>query len=163
MKVGILSDSHDNLDNIRKAVKTFIEAEVETVIHAGDFCSPFFFRIVGDLKAVCSKMYAVFGNNDGDRLLLSQKGAGFCEFKDVVYKLDIDGKKIVIMHYPDVAVSLYRSGDFDLVIFGHTHRLVLEEEKSILLNPGACSGYLADKATVALLDTQEMKIQIVNL
>ncbi len=163
MKIGILSDSHDNLDNIRKAVKAFIEAEVEAVIHAGDFCSPFFFKVVGNLKSVCPKMYAVYGNNDGDRVLLSRCGHGFCEFRDVVYKLDIDGKKIVIMHYPDVVESLYRSGDFDLVVYGHTHRLVLEQEKSILLNPGACSGYLVERATIALFDTQEMKVNVVTL
>lgn len=163
MKIGILADSHDNLDNIRKAVRIFIEAEVETVIHAGDFCSPFFFKVVGDLKICCSKMYAVFGNNDGDRLLLSQKAGDFCEFRDVVYKLELDYKKLVIMHYPDVADSLYKSGDFDLVIFGHTHRLVFKENDRILLNPGACSGYLADKATIAIFNTEDMRMEILTL
>ena len=41
MKIGVLSDTHDNLVNIRKAVEIFSKNGVEAVIHAGDFCSPF--------------------------------------------------------------------------------------------------------------------------
>ena len=41
MKIGVLSDSHDNLPNIRKAVEVFSKNGVEALIHGGDFCSPF--------------------------------------------------------------------------------------------------------------------------
>ena len=40
MKIGIISDSHDHVDNIRRAVSVFREASVELVIHAGDIVSP---------------------------------------------------------------------------------------------------------------------------
>ncbi|HML05759.1 MAG TPA: metallophosphoesterase family protein, partial [Methanobacterium sp.] len=36
-----MSDSHDNLDAIRKAVDAFNKAGVDLVIHAGDMISPF--------------------------------------------------------------------------------------------------------------------------
>ena len=41
MKIGVLSDTHDNLTNIRKAVEIFSKNGVEALIHGGDFCSPF--------------------------------------------------------------------------------------------------------------------------
>ena len=165
MKIGVLSDSHDNLIKIRKAVKLFLKAGIGAIIHAGDFCSPFFFQEVQDLKAICPGMYAVFGNNDGDRLLLSQKGSGFCEFKDAVFTMEIDGRKVVVMHYPDIAESLYRTGDYDLVIFGHTHHPIQRGDTKKLLNPGACSGYLSPggRATIALFDTTDMGIEILTL
>ncbi|GAI88932.1 unnamed protein product [marine sediment metagenome] len=163
MKIGIISDSHDNLIKIRKAAGIFEQNKIEALIHAGDFCSPFFFRQLEDLKKSCSRMYAVFGNNDGDRLLLSRSGGDFCSFKDAVFTFELGGRKIVVMHYPDVAESLFHSGHFDLVIFGHTHTVVEEGVECKLLNPGACSGYLTERATVALFDSETMGVEVITL
>ncbi len=163
MKVGIMSDSHDHLPNIRKALRLFADRRVEALIHAGDFCSPFFFRETEELKNRGVRMYAVFGNNDGDRVLLSRSGAGFCEFRDGVHLLRLAGRRIVVMHYPDVAESLFRSGDFELVVYGHDHQRLGKGEGRLLLNPGTCAGYLADRATVALVDLATMEHELVTL
>ncbi len=163
MKIGVMSDSHDHLENIRKAVRVFEERGVEALIHGGDFCSPFFFREMEPLKARLSAMYAVFGNNDGDRVLLTRMGEGLCRFRDGVHAFELGGCKIVVMHYPDVAESLHRSGDFDLVVYGHNHHALAAGEKRLLLNPGSCAGYLADRASVAVVDTEAMSQEIVTL
>jgi hypothetical protein len=39
VKIGILADTHDNIDNVRKAIRRFKE-NVELIIHAGDFIFP---------------------------------------------------------------------------------------------------------------------------
>jgi uncharacterized protein len=39
--IGLISDSHDNLNAIRKAVEFFNRKEVKAVLHAGDLVSPF--------------------------------------------------------------------------------------------------------------------------
>jgi hypothetical protein len=163
MIIGVMSDSHDHLPNIRKALGLFAGRKVEALVHAGDFCSPFFFRETEELKRLGVRMHAVFGNNDGDRVLLARMGDGFCEFRDGVHAFSLGGRRIVVMHYPDVAESLYRSGDFDLVVYGHNHRLLTQGEGRLLLNPGTCSGYLADRATVALVDTERMEAEILTL
>ena len=163
MKLGVISDSHDNLSNVEKAVDLFVERQIGAFIHAGDFCSPFVFRQLDRLKPVCQKMYAVFGNNDGDRRLLAKMGMGFCEFGDVAVTTVLDGKNVVIMHYPDVVENLFHSGDFDLVIFGHTHHRLIKGEDKKILNPGSCSGYLTEKATVAVVDLQTMEIDSITL
>ena len=36
MKIGILSDTHDDIDNVNKAIDIFQENDVKAVIHAGD-------------------------------------------------------------------------------------------------------------------------------
>lgn len=39
MKTGILSDTHDDIDNVREAIRRFKE-NVELIIHVGDFIFP---------------------------------------------------------------------------------------------------------------------------
>jgi putative phosphoesterase len=108
-------------------------------------------------------MHAVFGNNDGDRVLLTLKGRDFCTFRDGALSLKLGGRTIAVMHYPDVAESLHRSGDFDLVIYGHTHQPRLEGGERLLLNPGSCAGYLAERATVAVVDLDTLKAELIEL
>jgi len=163
MRVGVLSDSHDNLTMIRKAVEVFAKNSVEALIHAGDFCSPFVFAEFKPLADKGIKMEAVFGNNDGDRALLVRRAGDFCAFSDAARILSLDGRKIVVMHYPDLAEDLFRLGAYDLVVYGHNHKARLEGETRKLLNPGTCAGYLADAATVALLDTATMAVEMVRL
>jgi putative phosphoesterase len=163
MKIGVLSDTHDNLPNIRKAVAAFLEHGVAAVLHAGDFCSPFTLAEFKPLAERGIPMHAVFGNNDGDRLLLSARGQGICSFRDGASVLELGGRRIALMHYPDLAADLHASGAFDLVVYGHDHKKRVEGTRSRLLNPGTCSGYLADAATVAVVDADDMNVEFVVL
>jgi putative phosphoesterase len=163
MLIGVLSDSHDHLGNLAKAVRVFSERKIGALLHAGDLCSPFVFRHLRELTPFAPRMYAVFGNNDGDRVLLTNKGAGFCVFRDGVHTLELEGRRIVMMHYPDVAESLHRSGDFDLVIYGHNHQARVEGTGRVLLNPGTCSGYLAERASVATVNLETLEVELIPL
>jgi len=109
------------------------------------------------------KMYAVFGNNDGDRVMLTKRGGDFCTFVDGARIVTLDGRKIVVIHYPDIADELFRGANFDLVIYGHNHKPRVEGTEKKLLNPGTCSGYLAESATVALVETATMDVEIQRL
>jgi len=163
MILGVMSDSHDHLGNIGRAVSAFTDKKIGALIHGGDMCSPFVFRELGKLKGFCPRMYAVFGNNDGDRVLLTEKGGGFCTFRDGAFTLELGGRRIALMHYPDVAESLHRSGDFDLVIYGHTHRVRVEGRQRVLLNPGSCAGYLSGRASVAVVDLETLEVELIDL
>ena len=135
MKIGILSDTHDHLPNIAKAVEVFLKIGVEAVIHAGDFCSPFTLAEFKPLADKGLKMYAVFGNNDGDRALLVRRGGEFCSFQDGSRIVTLDGRTFAVMHYPDLAVIFYKSGAYDVVVYGHDHKLKVEGETRKLLEP----------------------------
>jgi uncharacterized protein len=37
MKIGIISDTHDDIENVQKAIEIFNGERVNCVIHAGDF------------------------------------------------------------------------------------------------------------------------------
>ncbi len=163
MLIGVISDTHDHLTNIRKAVSLFSARRAEVILHGGDFCSPFTLPEFKPLTDGGVKMHAIFGNNDGDRMLLARRGEGFCTFRDGAYVLTLGGRRIVLLHYPDVAEDLFAAGTFDLVIYGHNHQARVEGTARKLLNPGTCSGYLTDKATVAMVDTGDMAVEIVTL
>ena len=40
MTIGIISDTHDNVVNVKKAADKFKEAKVEFVLHCGDIICP---------------------------------------------------------------------------------------------------------------------------
>ncbi len=163
MKIGVLSDTHDHLVNLHAAVAALASRSVKLVLHAGDFCSPFTLAEFAPLRERGVTMRAVFGNNDGDRLLLARRGEGFCEFRDGAWVMEVEGRRVAMMHYPDLAEDLWRGARFDLVIYGHDHRARVEGAEHKLLNPGTCSGYLSGRATFAVVDTADMTVEVVDV
>lgn len=159
MLIGIMSDTHDDMEKIRAAVELFNSKGVGLVLHAGDIVSPFTFEVLNDLKA---EFRGIFGNNDGDKLLLMEKSRGRLTHQPLVR--EVDGKRIVMVHEPDLAEALARSGDFDIVIYGHLHRP--DEHKTgnaLVLNPGKVARLHKGESTLALLDTESLRAEIVRL
>jgi putative phosphoesterase len=162
--IGIISDSHDNLNAIRKAVDFFNSNNVKAVLHAGDIISPFTVRAFEELN---SKFYFVFGNNDGDKVMLTRRfeeiGAIACgDFGD----LTIDSLHIALLHGTNDALvkAIAKSGDFDVVIRGHTHDPGVKIiEGTPVINPGECSGILSGRSTVAILEISNINIEFVEL
>jgi len=159
MLTGIISDSHDNMTSLKKAVAFFNKRKVQHVIHAGDFTSPFTFRILNELKCGFT---GIFGNNDGDKLLLQKMSEGRIFNQPHIFELS--GRKIVLLHEHFIVESLADSGHYDLVIYGHTHKPELQKSrKTLIINPGEAGGWLYGKSTVALLDLSLMKGEIVDI
>lgn len=159
MIIGIISDTHDNMPQIKKAVDLFNERKVEHVIHAGDFTSPFTFRILKDLEC---DFTGVFGNNDGDRLLLNRMSEEKIHPQPHIFILG--GKKIVVMHEHHVADALADSGHFDVVIYGHLHKAdVRKRGETLIINPGEAGSWLYGKSTVAIADLSGMAAEIITL
>ena len=159
MLIGIMSDTHDNLIFVKKAIELFNNEKVEYVIHAGDYTSPFTLKLFKELEC---KYVGIFGNNDGDKLLLLERAEG--KIHNQPYIFTLNNKKIVVMHEHQVADALADSGHFDLVIYGHTHKSDIRKVKNTLVvNPGEVSTYLYGKSTVALVDLNKMEGEIVEL
>ncbi|MEK6653475.1 MAG: metallophosphoesterase [Nitrospirota bacterium] len=159
MLLGIIADTHDNLPMTKKAVELFKDRKVDYMIHAGDFTSPFTLKLFSELKC---RYAGVFGNNDGDKLLLQERSGG--SIKNQPLMLTLDGKKIVVVHEHHTVDALADSGHFDVVIYGHTHEpLVKKVNTSLLINPGEVCGWLYGKPTAALLDLNKMEAEIIEL
>ncbi len=155
----IISDSHDNLDKIRHAVKIAHQFHVNAIFHLGDFVSPF---VIPILLSDEYKFFGVFGNNDGDRLLVQEKAKG--QILRSPNWVTFQGKKIYLMHEPRALYPALESQKYDFVFFGHTHRLVIMTRgKSLVINPGESCGYLTGRATCVLLDPEVRKSRVMEL
>lgn len=134
MKIGIVSDTHDNLDKAEAAVEFFDEQECEKVVHCGDMIAPFTARLF-DAEF---DFYAVRGNNDGE-WNLKQTVEEFGEFYNNLAELEFEGKEIAVYHgtEEEIVDALVESGKYDYVFRGHTHEKNLREyEATIEINPG---------------------------
>jgi putative phosphoesterase len=160
MLIGVISDTHDNMNALKKAVDYFIERQISLVLHAGDFVAPFTAR---EFRRLNCKLIGVFGNNDGDKLLLTKRYSGFGELHEGIHQLELDGKMIVMTHYPDIAQTLGSRGAYDVVICGHTHRPEIREGKPLMINPGECCGWLEGVSTIAVLDVELMRVELIKL
>lgn len=159
MLIGILSDTHDDMEAIGKAVIYFNESGAKRVLHAGDYVSPFTFEILSGLKA---ELTGIFGNNDGDRLLLRDKSGGRIFNQPLM--LDLDGKRTVVVHEPSAVESLAKSGDYAIVIYGHTHEPDIRKVgNALIVNPGKAARLHKGGSTVVLLDTNTMKTELIEL
>jgi len=161
MKIGIISDTHDNLPAIDEAVKVFDRENVELIIHAGDWNAPFSMLRLASAKA---RLAGVFGNVDGERDFMKEKAeeAGV-EILGDSGELEEGGIKIALYHgNEEIFVdALARSGKYNVVVRGHTHNPEVKNiGSSLVINPGEGCGYLTGKRTLAILDTGSMSVDI---
>jgi hypothetical protein len=160
MLIGVMSDSHDNLNAIKKAVNVFNGNKVELVLHCGDMVSPFTAQEFEKLRA---KFIGVFGNNDGDKPYLLERFRNIGALHQDPFELEADEKKIVMMHQPKFIDELLKDTRYDIVLYGHTHSVDVRKDKALVVNPGETGGWLTNRETVALLDTKTLAVNIVDL
>jgi putative phosphoesterase len=156
MIIGIMSDSHDNLPAIEKAVALFNDQAVDAVIHAGDFVAPFTFAILSKLNV---PLFGIFGNNDGEREGLLKVAAAVGELHDPPAVFHRAGIPIAVIHDLEQLPESERGG-YRVVIYGHNHQYRIDEGDPMMINPGETGGWLTGRGTVALLDTATMKAEI---
>jgi len=162
--VGAISDTHDNLPMIRRAVDALNRAKVSLVLHAGDIISPFVPRSFSDLKA---PMIAIYGNNDAEKELLRKRFAEVGkEVSGTFAEVEAEGMRVALTHGSelDLLNSLIRSQYYHLIVCGHTH-----EAKSyvsggtLIVNPGEVCGYLSGQSTIATVDTESKRVEVLRL
>jgi uncharacterized protein len=159
--IGLLSDTHDNLTRVRAAVRLFNDAGCDLIIHAGDFVAPF---TADELRNLRAPVKAVYGNCDGERAGLARAFQGLGEIADGPLAFSHAGLRFAVVHFDSAAETQAASGRFDVVVFGHTHRPLVEVRDGVLLvNPGEASGWLRGEATVALLDPAARTADIIPL
>lgn len=163
MKIGIISDSHDNLDAIRKCVKVFRKDGISLLIHGGDIISPF---AAAEFKELNCPVKAVFGNNDGERKILSKKMTDLGgEIADYL-EFTLDGLKFALYHgtYPGVLKSLIDSKNFNVVVTGHSHEPEIKKvRETLVINPGESCGYLSGRRTAVILDSRSLQADLLDI
>lgn len=163
MLIGIISDSHDHHQNIIRAVEVFSERGVDYIFHAGDIISPFAAKKFSEVKG--AKFIAVFGNNDGEKLILAGTIKGFSgEIYDGPHTTEIAGRKIFITHKPYMLDEIIGSGRYDLVIYGHTHKQDIRKVgKTLVINPGESTDWLTENPGIVVLELHNMNVEEFSL
>lgn len=163
MKVGIVSDTHDNLDIVQRAVDHF-EGTADVVVHCGDIVSPFAARA---FESDEFEFYAVRGNNDGEwalKQLVDEIGVYLGEMGELV----LDDRHVAVYHGTSEAIvgALLESGSYDYVLRGHTHEQVQDDYAgTVHINPGGIptepSG--GEPPAAVILDTETDDVTFTDL
>lgn len=127
MRLGIVSDTHGLLrPEVFEAFR-----EVDHILHGGDVGAP---QLLVELEAL-APVTAVYGNTDGGavRARLPQVAA-----------VRLDGFDIVVTHgdqlgSPTPAALHQAYPDAEVIVFGHTHKPLLElvDRTVTVMNPGS--------------------------
>jgi len=156
MKIGIISDTHDRIEKTQKAMKLLEEKGATVLIHCGDFCAPF---MMNEIAKFNGEVHCVFGNVD-DRFITPRRAESLnIKFHGDTAKLEFDGKKICVNHYPNIAEGFAHTGKYDLVLYGHNH--TADKKKignTLLVNPGEIMSWKG-KVTYALYDTEKNDVE----
>lgn len=162
MKICIVSDSHDRADALTAAVRSAAELGAEAVIHCGDLIGT---HTVRGAKRLGLPMHLIHGNNLGDPVSLSRlarESDGTVQYHGPDARLELGGRRIFVVHYPEYGHAMACTGDWDLVCCGHSHVAGVEQVANVkggrtwLVNPGTVAG-LAAPATWVLGDLAEMR------
>ena len=160
MLVAVFSDTHDNIENVKKLIEKINEKNIEVCFHCGDIVSPFILKL---FKKLNSKIYIVFGNNDGDKVNLLKTAPENVKFFNLFGEVEIENKKIAFTHFNFFAYALAFTQKYDFVFFGHTHRKYKEKiGKTLLLNPGDVFG-LFEEPSFAIVDLKDEKVSFEKL
>lgn len=159
--VGIMSDSHDNLDAIQRAVAHFTDRNCQLVVHAGDFVAPFAAK---ELSFLGCPVKAVFGNCDGEKIGLEKVLETFGEIRKEPFSFQYRGRRFLLTHTHFANMKYVRSGKYDIIIYGHTHKPEIRKVRdSLLINPGETGGWLTGKSSIAFLELKTLEAEIIFL
>lgn len=160
MRIGIVSDTHNNLKNVARIVELFNDAQVARVIHTGDISQAKTLDVLAGLNA---PLHGVFGNNDQERDTLHAAVVrhGF-EFVDPPLHLTWHDRRIIVVHDPREFEG-HLEDAHELALHGHTHLYRHERVgQTLLFNPGECAGHMRGFNAVGLVDLATMETQLLK-
>jgi uncharacterized protein len=160
MKIGIISDTHNNIDLTKRALSLFAEHGVSMVIHAGDITSPRMLKLFREFDSIF-----VLGNGDIDLEDLNREAAalGFGSIEDSC-TFELQGKKFIAFHGNKVPAfrQAVASGEYDYIIKGHTHFFEnYVSNNTRVINPGSL--YSTDECSVAILDIDNDRVERIRV
>ncbi len=160
MRIGVVSDTHNNLKNVRRIVDLFNDAGVTRVVHTGDITQAKTLDVLAGLNA---PLVGVFGNNDCERESLERaiETHGF-RFREPPLECTWHGRRIVVVHDPLDLDGLAHTRH-DLALHGHTHLYRLTRTRERLeFNPGECAGHLSGYNAVGVVDLESMATELLR-
>ena len=161
--IGVLSDTHNNIANLRAALEIFEQRGVSTLIHCGDVTALATLEWLAEFRVIY-----VYGNGDysaGEmrEMLLRYDPQNY---GGPIFGGELHGARIAAAHghLPGSVEDLARSGEYDYVFHGHTHHRRDERiGRARVINPGALGGLHRQERSVCLVDLAAGQVEFVLL
>ena len=152
MKIGILSDTHNHIENVESAIKLLRQEDVNILVHCGDFTDPATIRLFYGFRVI-----AVYGNGDYATGQIRQNLLELSRANSAapVYTGELGGVRLAVTHghLPGKLTELLNSGGYDYIFTGHTHTHADETIGATrLINPGALGGRRNEARQFCVLD-----------
>jgi len=160
MKIAIISDTHDNLENLKRVLEKIKQEGVNIILHCGDVASKETLNFL--FQNFKGRVYLVLGNMDKDYGLDKENLEEFSqlEFSSDIKEIELENKKIAFCHHPEIAQNLAKTQKYDYVFYGHTHKPWIENiGETKLINPGNVAG-LFYRPSFAICDLKTGKIEL---
>lgn len=156
MRIGVVSDTHNQLRNVRRIVELFNAARVDRVVHTGDITQARTLEAFASLEA---PLVGVFGNNDEREPLARAAEQAGIRLEEPPLSIAWHERRLLVVHDPHF-LHAEQLAAHDVVLHGHTHRTVHERRgDSLVLNPGECAGLLAGHNTVSVLSLASLEVE----
>ena len=160
MRLGIISDTHNDLVRTRFAVRTLLAAGIDAIAHCGDLSSP-------PIVEACAvrPCWFVFGNHDADSVPALERAAD--EFGATCLGwggvIEFSGIRIGVAHgHLTTDVTRVLESRPDYFLFGHTHIASDETIDGVRrINPGAL--FRAENFTAAILEPTSGRLEFVTI
>lgn len=163
MNIAILSDTHNHLANLQKAMRIIENEDIQAIIHCGDVTTAETVSFLSPYKVILAYGNGDFASGEIRDTLLRMNPNSFAA---AVFEGEIDDLRVAVTHGHHVSglQKLLESQQFDFIFFGHSHRR--EESRhgrTRLINPGAIGGLRKEERSFCILDTQTRQIRFILL
>ncbi len=159
MLLGVISDTHGQLDVTKRAVRLMQQHGVEQVLHCGDVGGAAVVRLFQPFAA-----HFVVGNCDNPATLQLAVEAAGQVFHGRVGELSLHGRHIAFLH-GDSHFAIQRhlaENHWDLIAHGHTHLAeCYSVGQTLILNPGAMMR--CEQPSIALVRLPSLEVTHVPL
>ena len=157
MKIAIISDTHDNLQNLRVFFDFAKKENIYAIIHCGDTAHSETFEEI--LNNFSGKVYLSFGNMDFREEFSNFRNNERLKIFEEFGQMELDGLKIGFCHFPELAMK--NAEKYDFVFYGHTHKPWIEKiGNCFVANPGNLAG-LYYAPSFAILNTETKNLSLI--
>ena len=156
MEIGVVSDTHNNIKNLKKIILLLNERNLSLVIHTGDITNAKTLALFSGLNC---PLAGVYGNNDMNESSLSDVAEeNKFNFRNPPLVIEKNNRSIAIFHEPELIKNfLEENKDIDIVLHGHTHRYRNEfKDKVLYFNPGESAGMLEGKNSIGIVNLNDL-------
>lgn len=151
MRIGVISDTHDNLRTLERALDILEAEEISTLLHCGDLCAPAIVKALAGFDTWIAR-----GNMDRHPELkpVVEEVIGVGRLADR-HRLTLGGQSVVMIHghRESELRRMINAGEYAYVFHGHTHR---QRDHRIgptrVINPGALGGMRWQRRSFCILD-----------